>query len=251
MEPAATSGIVVPCFDEAQRLRPDGLLALLERDGLHVYLVDDGSTDGTGALLAAMRERCPSRVDVITLERNGGKGEAVRAGLRRALADGHALVGYFDADLATSVADLHHLLDVADAEPDLQVVMAARVKMLGHDVERTVYRHYSGRVFATAASMVLGFAVYDTQCGAKVLRGGPRLDAALSRAFSSRWAFDVELLGRLTRGSATTPAVTLAELREVPVSAWHHIDGSSLSLTGSLRAAAQLATIRRRLSSWR
>jgi len=130
-------------------------------------------------------------------------------------------------------------------------VMAARVKMLGHDVERSAFRHYSGRVFATAASLVLGFAVYDTQCGAKVLRSGPRLDAALAEPFDSRWAFDVELLGRLTRGTATVPPVTLAELREVPVSQWHHIDGSSLSLGASLRSAAQLVKIRRHLSTWR
>ena len=61
-------------------------------------------------------------------------------------------------------------------------------------------RHYVGRLFATASSLILDMTVYDTQCGAKVLRAGPALRAALATPFHSRWAFDVELLGRLHNG---------------------------------------------------
>jgi hypothetical protein len=43
--------------------------------------------------------------------------------------------------------------------------------------------------------------VYDTQCGAKLFRRTPALAAALERPFRSRWAFDVELLGRLRSGA--------------------------------------------------
>ena len=73
--------------------------------------------------------------------------------------------------------------------------------MMGTDIRRSAVRHYTGRLFATAGSLVLGVPVYDTQCGAKAFRVTDALRAALAEPFVSRWAFDVEVLGRLLRST--------------------------------------------------
>ena len=72
--------------------------------------------------------------------------------------------------------------------------MGSRVKLLGRSIERKIWRHYTGRIFATAASIVLGIPVYDTQCGAKLFRAGPEIRSCFEQPFHSRWFFDVELI---------------------------------------------------------
>jgi dolichyl-phosphate beta-glucosyltransferase len=244
-------GIVVPCFDEAARLDLDRLLGLLDHDGLVLHFVDDGSTDATAAMLERARCSRPDRVQVHTLPTNLGKAEAVRVGMLAACAAGCELTGYFDADLATPPDDLLRLVDAAVADTTLVAVLASRVGLLGHHIERSRRRHYLGRLFATASSLLLHLTVYDTQCGAKVFRVGPALRDAVAEPFASRWAFDVELLGRLGRGRGNVAPVPASAMLEVPVWRWRDIAGSRLDPVTSMRTAGELLTIRRRLARWR
>ena len=74
--------LVVPCYDEAERLDVARFReALARREGLGLVLVDDGSRDGTPEVLDRVREGHEDRVQVLRLPDNRGKGEAVRAGL--------------------------------------------------------------------------------------------------------------------------------------------------------------------------
>lgn len=233
-----TAAVVVPCFDEEDRFDGDALAELGRRADARIVLVDDGSTDATPALLAAARAADPQRFDVVTLPANRGKGEAVRVGLRAALADGHDVVGYYDADLATPPAEMARLVAVLRRDPTRVVVLGSRVALLGHDIERSAVRHYLGRLYATAGSAVLRLPVYDTQCGAKVLRAGPALTAALATPFTSRWSFDVELIGRLRRGGVPAEGFV-----EVPLQSWRDVGGSKLRARAALGAGLDLARI--------
>lgn len=242
--------IVVPCFDEAGRLDRSALVELARLADARVVLVDDGSTDGTGNVLAALVADHPDRFQLMTLPSNVGKGEAVRRGMGAALDSGAAIVGYFDADLATPPAEMARLVDTMRDRPDLFVVLGARVGLLGHRVRRKMVRHYLGRVFATASSIILRLDVYDTQCGAKVFRDGPALRAALGRPFTSRWVFDVELLGRLHRGPWSGPGIGRDQFLEVPLVEWCDKDGSNMSLIAAGSAAIDLPRVALALRHW-
>ena len=240
-EPAAADTlVVVPCYNEAQRLARVSLESLLADPGVGLVLVDDGSVDDTPALLARFAAAHPGRVRVVTLAENSGKGEAVRRGLLAAVSAQPAIVGYYDADGATPAAEMLRLLALLRSRPDLLAALAARVLMLGHPIERRAARHYSGRLFATAASMVLGLPIYDTQCGAKLLRNTDRMRAVLDEPFLGSWTFDVELLGRLSRTYRGLPGMPAEAFVEEPLLLWHEVGGSRLTLRSSLAAARDL-----------
>lgn len=235
------TALIVPCYNEAHRLDRERLVALAPPGaGIVLWLVDDGSTDATYDILRELAAATPS-VRILRLDRNAGKAEAIRAGLRAALADGAGLVGYCDADLATPPDEMLRLVRIATESPAL-VVMGSRVRLLGRRIERQPSRHYLGRIFATLASLALRLPVYDTQCGAKLFRASPALARALASPFRTRWIFDVELLSRLTDG-AEDGAVREEQLLEVPLRVWHDVGGSKLRPRAMLRAGLQLLAL--------
>jgi glycosyltransferase involved in cell wall biosynthesis len=231
--------LVVPCYNEASRLDVERWVRFAEGGPAKILFVDDGSRDDTLRVLGAMHERSPERVEVLHLSMNGGKGEAVRAGLRRAIELACDVVGYSDADLATPPDEIARLFEALDEEPELLGVIGSRIKTLGTHIERRAMRHYLGRVFATGAAVALGRPVYDTQCGAKVFRAGATLARAIEEPFVSRWAFDVELLARLFEGAPADSAV----IHELPLRTWVHVAGSKLSASGMVKASLDLARI--------
>src|SRR5687768_13536106 len=189
--------IVIPCYNEAGRLQVQVFQTFTcAGHALRFLFVDDGSTDDTWQVLQALHASDPQRFMIDRLPENAGKAEAVRQGVLRAWAAGAEYIGYWDADLATPLEAIPAFCDRLDARPDLLIVFGARVRLLGQTVARRAVRHYLGRIFATAASLVLGVAVYDTQCGAKLFRASAEVHSLFQRPFVTRWLFDVELLAR-------------------------------------------------------
>jgi glycosyltransferase involved in cell wall biosynthesis len=231
--------MVIPCYNEERRLPEIELVRLIERPGVRLLLVDDGSTDDTLTVLRDLARRHPGRIEVMALPGNRGKAEAVRAGLGSALVSGAEVIGYADADMATPASEILRLLDVLLAS-GASTVLGARIAFLGADIQRRRGRHYLGRMFATLASAVLRGAVYDTQCGAKVFRASAALEAALAEPFHSRWAFDVELIGRL---AAQAGGLEAAGIIEEPLRRWGDIEGSKIRPLQMLRAGLDLAAI--------
>jgi dolichyl-phosphate beta-glucosyltransferase len=206
--------------------------------------VDDGSTDRTRQVLEGLRHESPQHFAICSLAKNKGKAEAVRQGVLRAFAASPAYVGYWDADLATPLDTLVAFWELLDTRPDLEMVFGARVQLLGHVIERRALRHYLGRVFATAASLTLGLRIYDTQCGAKLFRTSPAMQALFQHPFTTRWLIDVELLARLIqarRGTTLPPAE--AVIYEFPLPEWHDVAGSKVKARDFVKGLCGLARI--------
>ena len=225
------SVIVIPCYNEANRLDASAFHHLVHVPGVDLLFVDDGSTDRTSIVLNEICATMESRATVLTLARNSGKAEAVRQGMLRALGSGADVVGYYDADLATPPHEMLRLIAVL-GESEALVALASRVRLLGTKIERRAMRHYLGRIFATVASLCLGIPIYDTQCGAKVFRASKSLREALADPFASRWGFDVELIGRLLVGDQRTPGFSPDCFLEMPLKSWRDIPGSKLPRFG-------------------
>jgi putative flippase GtrA len=232
--------IVVPCYNEAARLPSSAFDDFASHEDVGFVLVNDGSRDETLGVLQKLASRWPGRIEVVDQQPNQGKAEAVRVGMLRAMDGRGAYAGYFDADLATPLDAIPEFSDVLDRNPRIDVVLGARVALLGRKVERNAARHYLGRVFATAASLVLGLPVYDTQCGAKLLRATPSLRELFARPFGSRWIFDVELIARYL----TAPGASEG-LYELPLQSWIDVAGSRVKAQDFMRATGEMAAIYR------
>jgi len=212
--------------------------------GVSILFVDDGSKDATISVLAEMAQLTDS-IAYLQLSRNVGKGNAIREGILHAIEHDPHFVGYLDADLATPVDEILRLIEVARSDSSLEVVMGSRIMRLGSNIQRKATRHAVGRLYASVAAWALGIRVYDTQCGAKVLKVTPLMKLAFSEPFGAAWSFDSRLLLRLLKGDNVTAGLKVAAIYEVPLNNWREVPGSKLRLGSGLRAFIDLYFIAR------
>jgi glycosyltransferase involved in cell wall biosynthesis len=242
----ADTTIVIPCYNEADRLDVETFIAHTLFDPPHRFLfVNDGSTDATLDVLRDLNAYDAERFEYLDLPQNGGKAEAVRRGVLAAMDRSPRYVGYWDADLATPLDEIEPFRRILEDRDDLAIVLGARIRMLGRSIHRKPHRHALGRVFATAASWTLGLGVYDTQCGAKLFRVNEAARRAFEQPFITGWIFDVELLARmLVAHGDELPALEEA-IFEQPLMRWEDVGGSKVRPRDFFKAFFELVAIYR------
>jgi len=241
--PSTVVWIVIPCYNEETRLpREEFLRFAAEANGAVRFLwVDDGSSDGTAAVLEELAAQTGGKA--LRLPKNHGKAEAVRRGILSLRAEPECrAVGFWDADLA---APLEFILPMASILCDrhLAAVIGSRWSHLGEcRIKRRWQRHVIGRIFAFSVAQLLDSPVYDTQCGAKLF-APETAEKLFARPFVTRWFFDVELLRRLQVLKGTCDLSHL--VWEVPLRDWHDVPTSKVNM---LRAFGDFILL---LTHWR
>ena len=211
--------VVVAAYQEARRL-PRLIDAIRTRAAadlaaagltLHeVIVVDDGSSDGTGAVLSEAAEREPLLKSLTAPPGRRGKGHALAYGVRHATGD---LVLLADVDLSAPLSETHKLAAVLRRGADVAIGSRA---LDGARVEDTpLPREMIGRTVNALVRAVTALDVRDTQCPLKLM------DADLARTLTEQqlapgFAYDVELLLRARRAGA--------RIVEVPIEFRHDTD---------------------------
>lgn len=233
--------IVVPCYNEAERLNSGEFYkAVADWDNLDICFVNDGSSDNTMEVLGGIAAGMNGRATVLSLDRNSGKGEAVRRGINHILeGNEYDIVGYMDADLSAPFEEMMRLADIMQSDRSLQTVIGSRKRQGGAEIRRKAFRHYPGRIFAWIIQTVFRLNIYDTQCGAKVFRSALAANV-FSEPFISKWLFDVELLLRIKKRYG------LQALREVPLKKWVDGGDSRITFHDLLKMPGQIFRIYRR-----
>jgi dolichyl-phosphate beta-glucosyltransferase len=232
-------GLVIPCYNEANRLPLDRILQYLEKDvDTRLLFVNDGSKDLTSQKLEKLSSH--DRIDVLDLKENRGKAEAVRLGLIKANHEDVDYLGFWDADMATPLEEITALRKFISERGECDIVLCSRWLRLGFEIKRNPIRHYLGRIFATVASNMLAIPVYDTQCGAKLF-ARDTIKTITDRKFESKWFFDIEILFRLKKAG-------YKKFWEHPVSFWEDVKGSKLKLTDFITVPFELYKIHRHYS---
>jgi dolichyl-phosphate beta-glucosyltransferase len=234
--------LVVPCYNEEERLQVDVFQRFAAAyPAIRFVMVNDGSRDQTGEILAELAAARPRQFELLSLAVNSGKAEAVRQGMVHALESGAEVVGFLDADLAAPLEEVPRLIDVLARRPEVTVVVGSRLSLAGHSIRRRWIRRVLGRCFAAVAAGLIGLQLRDTQCGLKLFRSGAAARRLFAEPFRSRWIFDVEVLARLIAVQGREAAA--AQIYEMPLEAWSEVAGSKLKSSDFVKAVGELLGI--------
>lgn len=236
VETAPELSVVIPAFNEAQRIVPTiaAIAAHLARKGssFEIIVSDDGSTDGTVAVVRLLGLR---NVRVLEPGFNRGKGAAVADGVLAATGE-YVLVT--DADLSTPIAHIDEMLD--QAKSGVPVVIGSRGLDAASEANKSPLRRACSSTLRWLTGAVLGSSISDTQCGFKLFEATAAQEI-FTKLQSSDFSFDIEALWLAN--------VLGYEVVEVPVT-WFDAPGSTVR---PLRAAGsfivQLAKLRLRRQS--
>ena len=210
--------IIVPCFNEFNRLPINEFIKHESTNSnVRFHFVNDGSTDDTTLLLKKLHKDLPSKFTFLDLEKNHGKAEAIRLGIQSVLNLEFDYIGYLDADLSSPLNELNNATDFLSNNKHKKIVFASRVKLMHNRVVRSTSRHFVGRVFSTAASILLKLKIYDTQCGFKIFSKELCL-SFVNEKFISRWLFDIEIFLRIIKNYGKFNTIGFAY--EMPVQTW-------------------------------
>jgi dolichyl-phosphate beta-glucosyltransferase len=238
---AADVLLVIPCYRESGRIGAflDELAKRMTAlGGVRIRVVEDGSDpeeqQRMRAVIDAQRARHACVLEPLFLPKNLGKGGAIYAAWN---AEREASwLAFVDADGSCPAAEVERLIMQARFSPPRTAIIASRVKMLGRVVERDWRRHVIGRVYATLVSNMLNIAVYDSQCGLKLVPR-PDFEGVSAKLRVTGFAFDVELITALMDSGCA--------VREEPIS-WHETPGGKVRLVrDSLRMARDVWQVRR------
>jgi len=229
--------IVIPAYNEESRL-PTTLAAIVEyfearHDTFEVLVVDDGSTDGTAAVVADYCAKHPDApVQTLSYGGNRGKGFAVRYGLLKASGD---LRLFCDADMATPIEEYDIVLARMTADKTEVGIGSRPLRESNLIVHQPWYREWLGRMFNKVVQFMAVPGIADTQCGFKIFTAAAA-DDIFSRCVLDAFAFDSEALYIARRLGY--------QISEVPIR-WSHKDGSKVSmLRDGTRMLMDLSRIR-------
>ena len=216
--------IIVPCYNEANRLDVDSFNTfLLTESELDFCFVNDGSIDNTLEVLKTLASN--KNAYVLHLATNVGKAEAIRQGVLQFKDKNYAHIGYLDADLSTSLKEIKRLYNLKDEHSHF--ILGSRFKKMGSSIKRSKTRHFFGRIVATFVdSMILKLGIYDTQCGAKIIKTD-LAKTIFKDTFKTKWLFDIELLARTKKQFGKE--YCKKHIVEVPLTQW--IDNEDTRIT--------------------
>ena len=188
--------VVLPAYNEEKRITPTlrAVSSYLKKQSYEyeIFVVSDGSKDGTAPIVKNLSEEIP-HLTLIDNKTNHGKGFVVRQGMLTAKG---SIRLFMDADNSTSLDHFNLARPLFDQGYD--IVVGTRDSRDHPEARQTVPQSFVKRIAGDIGNLIIQLLVvrgiWDTQCGFKAFSAAST-ERIFSAATVDRWAFDVEALG--------------------------------------------------------
>ena len=195
MEPMLKVLVVIPTFNEAENI-PKLLPAVLNQwPTIEVLIVDDGSPDGTAAIVRDMMEK-DTRIHLVERPGKMGLGTAYVVGFKFAIEHSYDCVFEMDADFSHDPNEIPHFLEKIK---DHDLVIGSRytngVRVLNWPIRRLLLS-YGANVYTR---IVTGIPVHDATGGFKCYRRSVLESIELDNIKSNGYAFQIEMSYKVWR----------------------------------------------------
>lgn len=234
------SVIIIPTYNEKENIeRMIRTLMALEH-GFDVLVVDDGSPDGTAAIVKEMMSLFPKRVHII--ERSGklGLGTAYITGFKWALEQGYEYIFEMDADFSHNPDDVPRLYAAcADEGYDLSVGSryVSGVNVVNWPMGRVLMSYFASKY----VRLITGLPVHDTTAGFNCYKRKVLETMELDRIRFKGYAFQIEM-------KFTTHKCGF-KIKEVPVIFVNRVLGTS-KMSGGIFSEALFGVVKLKVGSW-
>ncbi len=184
--------VIIPTYNECENAAAIIEAVLSQPHSFDVLVIDDGSPDGTAAIVRGKMEEHPGRVHLIEREGKQGLGTAYLTGFRWALDHGYDYIFEMDADFSHNPADLN-LLYKACAEDGADVAVGSRyvtgVNVVNWPMGRVLMSYYA----SAYVRIVTGLPVRDTTAGFVCYRARVLRAMDLDNVRFKGYAFQIEM----------------------------------------------------------
>ena len=187
-----SSLVVIPTYNEAESIGK--LLVVLKRLDCDVLVIDDGSPDGTAAIVRDLG------IEVVERKGKLGLGSAYRAGFSLALDRGYTYIIQMDADGSHQVADLEKMMEWIGAS---DLIIGSRWVADGGIANWSKFREYLSKSANTYANLLLSLGVKDTTSGFRIYTSALLKKMEISTIRSEGYCFQIEMVRRaIARGGS-------------------------------------------------
>ena len=234
------SVIIIPTYNEKENIEKMIRTLMALEHSFDILVVDDGSPDGTAAIVKRMQVEFPERVFII--ERSGklGLGTAYIAGFKWALKEGYEYIFEMDADFSHNPDDVPRLYEACAVDgADLSVGSryVTGVNVVNWPMGRVLMSYFASKY----VRLITGLPVYDTTAGFNCYRRSVLETIDLDAIRFKGYAFQIEM--------KYTAYKCGFKIKEVPVIFVNRELGTS-KMNSSIFGEAVFGVMRLRWDGW-
>ena len=232
--------VIIPTYNEKENIENIIRAVFALSEAFHLLVIDDGSPDGTAAIVKKLQNEFPERLFIVERKGKLGLGTAYIAGFKWGLEHQYDFIFEMDADFSHNPQDLPRLYN-ACANEGADVAIGSRyvsgVNVVNWPIGRVLMSYFASKY----VKFITGLKIYDTTAGFKCYRREVLETIELDKIRFKGYAFQIEMKFTAYKCGFT--------LREVPIIFINRQLGTS-KMSGGIFGEAFLGVIQLKLTSF-